>query len=215
MIGRIVLLMFVYTASLFGRFETEAIDASLSALGAEEGLSAPLETILERYDSHIPVLYARYRETKGDLAPIEARLTEAGIPLFFSLLPYPESKFNPKARGYNTAGLWQFSRQSARNFGLTVKKGNDERLDPLRSTDAMVRYLKSLHRDFGSWHLTAFAYAMGEGNLQRIIDKHHSTKISVLLKDPHFPSGAKASFAKTLLLDAKIHHAPPPETAAE
>lgn len=215
MIRRIIFGLIIFTNALFGRFESGAINASLSALGADETLSPPLQTILERYDSHIPSLYARYRETKGDLAPIEAKLTEAGIPLFFALLPYPESKFNPKARGYNTAGLWQFSKKSARNFGLTVQKGNDERLDPLRSTDAMIRYLKSLKREFGNWHLAAFAYAMGEGNLQRIIDKHNSTKISILLKDPHFPSGAKASFAKTLLLDAKIHQTPPSEAAAE
>lgn len=48
---------------------------------------------------------------------------------------------------------------------------------------------------------------MGEGTLQRLIAKNGSKKISVLMKDPHFPSGTKAHFAKTLLLDAKIHYA--------
>ncbi|MDD2838641.1 MAG: hypothetical protein PHX59_06755, partial [Sulfuricurvum sp.] len=63
-----------------------------------------------------------------------------------------------------------------------------------------------LKKEFGSWYLADFAYAMGEGKLQQLIHKNGSKKISVLLKDPHFPSGTKAHFAKTLLLDAKIHY---------
>jgi hypothetical protein len=47
---------------------------------------------------------------------------------------------------------------------------------------------------------------MGEGTLRRMIQRNGSSKMSVLLKDPHFPSGTKAHFAKTLLLDAKIHY---------
>jgi membrane-bound lytic murein transglycosylase D len=70
----------------------------------------------------------------------------------------------------------------------------------------VIRYIKSLKKEFGTWYLADFAYGMGEGTLQRLIQTNGSKKISVLLKDPHFPSGTKAHFAKTLLLDAKIHY---------
>ncbi|MDD5212439.1 MAG: lytic transglycosylase domain-containing protein [Sulfuricurvum sp.] len=198
----------MFSLSIFAQSTAESVDLSLKSLDSDESiLDTPvLDNTLDQYRGTIAPLYNRYLDTKKDLAPIEARFREAGIPLFFTMIPYTESKFNPKARGYNTAGLWQFSKQSAKNFGLSVKKGNDGRLDIDRSTEAVIRYIKSLKKEFGSWYLADFAYGMGEGTLKRLIEKNKSKKISVLMKDPHFPSGTKAHFAKTLLLDAKIHY---------
>lgn len=200
--------LFLYAHSLLGRSDVEAINLSLQSLQSEESLldTTVLDNTLDHYRGTISPLYKRYLVTTEELARIRSKFTDAGIPPFFALIPYAESKFNPTIHGYGTAGLWQFSAQSARNFGLTVKKGNDERLDIDRSTDAAIRYIKYLKREFGSWYLADFAYAMGEGTLRRMIQRNGSKKISVLLKDPHFPSGTKAHFAKTLLLDAKIHY---------
>jgi len=193
---------------VFGRSDVESIDLSLQSLESNESIldTSVLDTTLDHYRGTIAPLYKRYQATQKDLKPIEARFSEAGIPLFFAMIPYSESKFNPHAKGYNTAGLWQFSKQSAKNFGLSVKKGNDGRLDINRSTEAVIRYITSLKKEFGTWYLADFAYGMGEGNLKELIEKNKSKKISVLLKDPHFPSGTKAHFAKTLLLDAKVHY---------
>lgn len=200
--------LLLYSIALFGRSDVEAIDLSLLSLQSEESLldTNVLDKTLDNYRGTISPLYRRYHATTEAYGRIEAKFTEAGIPLFFSLIPYAESKFNPTIHGYGTAGLWQFSKQSAKNFGLSVKKGNDSRLDIDKSTDAAIRYIKYLKKEFGSWYLADFAYAMGEGTLRRLIQKNGSKEISILLKDPHFPSGAKAHFAKTLLLDAKIHY---------
>lgn len=194
--------------SLNGRSDVEAINLSLQSLQSEELFleTSVLDNTLDNYRGTISPLHRRYLATTEEYGRIEAKFTDAGIPLFFSLIPYAESKFNPSSHGYGTAGLWQFSRQSARNFGLTVTKKYDERLDMERSTDAAIRYIKSLKKEFGSWYLADFAYAMGEGTLRRMIQKNGSRRLSVLLKDPHFPPGTKAHFAKTLLLDAKIHY---------
>lgn len=205
---RIAITFLFLSLSVFARSTAESIDLSLQSLECDESIleTTALDSTLDKYRGTIAPLYRRYLETQKDLAPIEAKLTEAGIPLYFALIPYSESKFNPKARGYNTAGLWQFSKQSAKNFGLSVKKGNDGRLDINRSTEAVIRYIKSLKKEFGTWYLADFAYGMGEGTLKRLIQHNGSKKLSVLLKDPHFPFGTKAHFAKTLLLDAKIHY---------
>jgi membrane-bound lytic murein transglycosylase D len=205
---RITITFLLLSLSVFARSDVESIDLSLQSLESNESIldTAVLDTTLDHYRGTIAPLYKRYQETQNDLKPIEAKFNEAGIPLFFTMIPYSESKFNPSAHGYNTAGLWQFSKQSAKNFGLSVKKKNDGRLDINRSTDAVIRYIISLKKEFGTWYLADFAYGMGEGNLQQLIQKNGSKKISVLLKDPHFPSGTKAHFAKTLLLDAKIHY---------
>lgn len=186
----------------------DALSASLSTLESPQSFQEiePLHNISDNYKTGYIALYKRYKSTQEDYRRVEEKFRDAGVPLFFSLIPYCESKFNPESRGYGTAGLWQFTKQSGRNFGLTVTKKNDERLSVERSTDAAIRYIKSLKQQFGSWYLADFAYGMGEGTLQRLIQKNGSSKISVLLKDPHFPAGTKAHFAKTLLLDAKIHH---------
>lgn len=205
----------LYSITLFGRSDVESINLSLQSLQSEESLldTNVLDNTLDHYRGTIAPLYKRYHETTHEYGRIEAKFADAGIPLFFSLIPYSESKFNPTIHGYGTAGIWQFSKQSAKNFGLSVKKKNDGRLDIDRSTDAAIRYIKYLKNEFGSWYLADFAYAMGEGTLRRIIQKNGSKEISVLLKDPHFPSGAKAHFAKTLLLDAKIHFSKTDEIA--
>lgn len=194
--------------SLHARSQVEAINLSLASLGSAETLDDTqiLDKTLDNYRDTIKPLYHRYIQTTTEFETIKTKFEAEEIPLFFALIPYSESKFNPSIRGYGTAGLWQFGKQSAKNFGLSVKKGNDERLDPDRSTDAAIRYIKYLKREFGSWYLADFAYAMGEGTLKRLIQHNGSKKLSVLLKDPHFPSGTKAHFAKTLLLDAKIHY---------
>lgn len=208
MIRILFLFIVFFSIELFGRSDVEAINLSLQSLQSEESLldTAVLDNTLDRYRGTISPLYKRYQSTTDELERVKAKFADAGIPPFFALIPYAESKFNPSSHGYGTAGLWQFTKQSARNFGLSVTKKNDERLNIDRSTEAAIRYIKYLKNEFGNWYLADFAYAMGEGTLRRMIQKNGSDKMSVLLKDPHFPLGAKAHFAKTLLLDAKIHY---------
>lgn len=204
---RLFLLFFLAAQGLLlARIYPDSVNASLQSLGSDDLLqeSKELSSLLERYSPQMGPLIRRYHATKAEHQKIEARFAEEGIPPFFAYIPYCESKFNPDARGYGTAGLWQFTKQSARNFGLNVRKGEDERLDPYRSTEAAVRYIKSLKREFGSWYLADFAYGMGEGKLQQLIRRNGSKKLSVLLRDPHFPSGTKAHFAKTLLLQSTV-----------
>lgn len=208
-LSRLFLLLWITGQSILNAAPTsDALNASLTTLESPQSFQEiePLQNISDNYKTGYVALYKRYKETQESYRLVEKKFEEAGVPLFFSLIPYCESKFRPESHGYGTAGLWQFTKQSGRNFGLTVTKRDDERLSINRSTDAAIRYIKSLKQEFGSWYLADFAYGMGEGTLRRLIQKNGSKKISVLLKDPHFPSGTKAHFAKTLLLDAKIHH---------
>ena len=185
-----------------------AINASLSSLGSSESLDEiqSLSNINEDYKSGYKSLYNRYKNTQDEHQKIEKKFEDAGIPLYFSLIPYCESNFNADSHGRGTAGLWQFMAQSGRTYGLKIEKGNDQRTDVCLSTDAAIRYIKDLKSTFKEWYLVDFAYGMGELKLQRIIKRNGSKKISVLLKDPEFQKGTKNHFAKTLLLDATIHH---------
>lgn len=206
---RALLLLFVgCTSFLYAQPSESAINASLSSIGSPESLDQihPLSHINDDYKTGYKTLYNRYQTTKDEHQKIAKKFEEAGIPLFFSLIPYCESNFKADVYGRGTAGLWQFMAQSGRTYGLKIEKGNDERMNACLSTDAAIRYIKDLKSIFKEWYLVDFAYGMGELKLQRIIRKNGSKKISLLLKDPEFPKGTKNHFAKTLLLDSAIHH---------
>lgn len=148
--------------------------------------------------------YKRYLETKGLHKEILNRFKEEGIPAYFSFIPYNESGFNPKIKTKTVAGLWQFTAQSGRNFGLQVDKKNDERFDVQKSTEALIAILKFYHKQYHKWYLVDFAYGMGEGKLNKLIQSNNSDKLSTLLYDSHFPKGTKSHFATTLLLTSFV-----------
>jgi membrane-bound lytic murein transglycosylase D len=67
--------------------------------------------------------------------------------------------------------MWQFMSATARQFGLAVGRGRDERTHPDKATDAALTYLGSLHDRFGSWYLAAAAYNSGQGTVSRALRK--------------------------------------------
>lgn len=99
---------------------------------------------------------------------IREKLKKAGLPEELAYLPIIESGFKPLERSRAGAvGIWQFIPGSARKFGLTVNWWIDERRDPIKSTDAAIKYLKELYKIFGKWDLALSAYNYGEGKLKR------------------------------------------------
>jgi membrane-bound lytic murein transglycosylase D len=61
---------------------------------------------------------------------------------------------------------------TARELGLEVGTLVDERRNPLKSTDAALRYLDRLYDEFGSWHLALAAYNSGPTRVRRILRRH-------------------------------------------
>ena len=106
----------------------------------------------------------RYRDE------IVHRLKEAGLPEELSWLPLVESGFDVRALSSARAlGLWQFIPSTGYKFGLQRDSWIDERLDPGKSTDAAIDYLKDLHRIFGDWTSVLAAYNCGAGRVLKVI----------------------------------------------
>lgn len=101
---------------------------------------------------------------------IVSELRKAGLPTELSWLPLIESGFKVNALSRARAlGLWQFIPSTGFKFGLKRDVFIDERLDPEKSTQAAIAYLKELHQIFGDWTTVLAAYNCGEGRVLNVI----------------------------------------------
>jgi membrane-bound lytic murein transglycosylase D len=106
---------------------------------------------------------------------LRTALVKAGLPSDLVFLSLIESGHNPAIySSAGAAGLWQFMPDTARAYGLTVDRWVDERLDPIRATEAATKLLADLYQRFGTWDLAMAAYNMGHGGLARAIKKFNT-----------------------------------------
>jgi membrane-bound lytic murein transglycosylase D len=97
-------------------------------------------------------------------------LRKEGLPEELSWLPMIESWFKIKALSKARAlGLWQFISSTGYRFGLKRDRWVDERMDPVKSSRAAVKYLAQLHAFFGDWTTALAAYNCGEIRVQNCI----------------------------------------------
>ncbi|HEU4995954.1 MAG TPA: transglycosylase SLT domain-containing protein [Gemmatimonadaceae bacterium] len=104
---------------------------------------------------------------------IRAKLRAGDLPEDMYYLALVESGFDPNAYSRAAAvGMWQFMSSTARGMGLRVDWWVDERRDPVRSTEAAVRFLRGLREQFGSMYLAAAAYNGGPGRISRGLTRY-------------------------------------------
>jgi membrane-bound lytic murein transglycosylase D len=97
-------------------------------------------------------------------------LRREGLPEELAWLPMIESWFRVKALSPARAlGPWQFISSTGYRFGLRRDRYIDERMDPVKSSRAAVRYLAELHSFFGDWTTALAAYNCGEVRVQNTI----------------------------------------------
>ena len=112
------------------------------------------------------------RGTRYD-AMIRRKLQAGGLPEDMTFLALVESGYDPDAYSKAAAvGMWQFMSSTARGLRLRVDWWVDERRDPVKSTDAAVRFLNFLRKQFGSLYLAAAAYNGGPGRVARGLSRY-------------------------------------------
>jgi len=142
------------------------------------------------------------------------------IPNIFLYMAMTESGFILDAKSHkNAKGLWQLMPPTAKRLGLKINRAIDERLDPIKSTEAAIKYLEYLHKRFKKWYLVAMAYNCGEGKLHSAIKKAKTDDLLTLLnpKKKYLPRetrnyirriiiSALLAFDRTIILKNNAQH---------
>lgn len=106
---------------------------------------------------------------------IDVILTQHGLPKELKYLAVIESGLRYNAISWAGAvGPWAFMPAAARQYGLIVLNGYDERLDYYKSTHAAARMLTSLYLKYQDWLLVIAAYNCGPGNVDKAIRRSGS-----------------------------------------
>lgn len=132
--------------------------------------------------------------------PIMAEILEShGVPAELIYVVLVESSFKSKALSPGGAGgYWQLIPSTARAMGLRVDRWVDERMDPIKSTEAAARYLRHLYDRYHSWPLALAAYNAGDGPVLKSIKKCRSKDFWTLSKYGSLPKITRAYVPKIL-----------------
>lgn len=98
----------------------------------------------------------------------ERMLAKYNLPDELKYLSIVESGLNPRAVSHAGAGgLWQFMPGTGRDMRLYQDDYIDERMEPVKATEAACRYLRDLYNIFHDWPLALAAYNSGPGTVKR------------------------------------------------
>ena len=106
--------------------------------------------------------------------------SEAKLPLELTVLPHVESSFQVNAySSAGAAGIWQFTRGTGRLF-MNVGYDVDERRDPILSTIAGAKLLKSNFEALQSWPLAITAYNHGTQGMKNAKKRYGTNIVDVI-----------------------------------
>jgi len=135
------------------------------------------------------------------LPNIERVFNSLGLPIGLALLPTVESGFHPYARSKaGAAGLWQFTRATGKQY-MTVSGYRDDRLDPVRATEAAAQLLLHNHELLGDWPLAITAYNYGTGGMMQAVESTGGGDYSQVFRrydGPHFGFASKNYYSEFL-----------------
>ncbi|GAB3536644.1 hypothetical protein GCM10027443_27460 [Pontibacter brevis] len=138
----------------------------------------------------------------------EKYLKKHNMPMELKYLSIVESGLNPKALSpVGAAGLWQFMKPTASDFGLKYNEFIDERLDPEKSTEAALKFLRRLHNTYGDWELAMAAYNCGPGNVNKAIRKAGGGKKTFWEIFPYLPKETRGYIPSMTAVIYTMHHA--------
>jgi len=114
---------------------------------------------------------------------IEPILKQNNIPDDFKYLAMIESGFENVTSPSGAKGFWQFLKHTAREHGLEVNNGIDERYNVEKSTVAACKYFRKSYERFNNWTLVAAAYNAGNRSISdelasQLVDNYYDLRLS-------------------------------------
>lgn len=134
------------------------------------GEQAPLQIadVKERFDRELLVNANLHSSTilimkraNRAFPVIEPILKQYGVPDDFKYLAVIESALINAVSPSGAKGVWQFMPDTAKEKGMEVNDGVDERYHLQKSTEAACKYLLAAKQKFGNWTLAAASYNGG------------------------------------------------------
>lgn len=108
---------------------------------------------------------------------MDAVLTQHGLPKELKYLAVIESGLRYNAISWTGAvGPWALMPAAAKQYGLSISRHNDERLDYYKSTHSAAALITDLFARYGDWLLVIAAYNGDPGNVNKAIKKSGGSK---------------------------------------
>jgi len=164
-----------------GDFVTRELRSLMAELGAEVYSIPP--DFIERVNHYIeqdqgperPLVSRALSQASGQLQTIRWILQEEQLPADLAYIPLVESALaTDQASPAGAVGPWQFTKATAKAYGLRVDGQVDERKDLVKSTRAVCQYLRDLILDFGagsSVMLALAAYDSGTAKVKQAVTR--------------------------------------------
>ena len=117
------------------------------------------------------------KRSKRIFAKVVPILRANGVPEDLKYLMAIESNFDPKAlSSAGAAGLWQFTKSTAKAYGLEVSSEVDERYHIEKETVAACKYLLKAYDKYGDWMTVAASYNGGQNGISKRIENQRQRK---------------------------------------
>lgn len=118
--------------------------------------------------------------SRRHLSMVKRVLKQRGLPTDLAYLPHLESGYHTHALSKAGArGIWQLMPATAREIGVRVKRGNDQRTNPAIATAAAAKLLERYYRNTSSWPLAITAYNYGPNGVARAVRAHGTNYMTV------------------------------------
>jgi hypothetical protein len=118
--------------------------------------------------------------------------------------------------GLVRAGMWQFTTQRGREYGLTQTVFSDDRLDPERASRSAARHLRDLFNHFGDWPLAIAAYLTGSDLIDEAVQSTGYADYNYLsTRVPQLGATTKYLTLMSALAIVAAESAPSPDRAWE
>lgn len=128
--------------------------------------------IIQQLTHKLKFYNKRKRDLDFYLPLFHEKLSNEKLPVELKYLPVVESNLNPTATSkVGATGLWQLMFYTAVENGLVMNSYVDERMDPVKSTTAAVRYLKKLYDIHKEWNLAVASYNAGPRTISKAIQR--------------------------------------------